>query len=255
MTLWKTINNVPYLVNPYLGILSNPKKRRIKKMAKKKRKTSGIRLMRAKNGRFIKRSRTVRRAKKNTAKRSVVIMKTAPVKRRKTTRRRNAISLSPVRRRVYRRNPPGDFKSIFSKDTLEKVGYSALGIWGVPVVAGAVQRVMPLSVMTVIDSNPSLRYVLKGVSALGMYWAASKFISRKAGEFVLVGGLAYLGLSIVNDLAPAAINPFGMGRYLAKQPLLAGSRGVGRYLSPKPGNMRGVITNSTASRLNPARTF
>lgn len=201
-------------------------------------------------GRFLKRS-SARRVSR-------------PRRAAKRTRRAVAVLINPRKRRTYRRNPvrvarryrrnPG-VRSIFSADSMSKVGYAALGIWGVPVVAGAINYVLPATINSMISTNPIMKIALKGASAFGLYWVADKFISKKAGEFVLVGGLAYLALSVVNEFAPAAMNPFGMGRYIGgagKQPLLAGAAGAGRYLAP---GMRGPITANTSARLSPASRF
>ncbi len=153
------------------------------------------------------------------------------------------------KKRGHRRakhNPP-ELSSIFSKPTLKSVGFAVVGLAGTPIIEGFANRYLPSSIV----GNKWAGYAVKGLSAWGLGWGVGKIAGREAGRAVLVGGLAYAGLTIIKDFFPTM---FGLvsapapatGRYLRSQPLLA------EYAFP---GLSGPITAGTPSRLDPASRF
>lgn len=243
--LWNYFDGEPFLDNPHLAVLTNPKQRS-KAMAGRKRDAKG---------RFLKKSRasahrrTRRRAAPRRAARRRTI-KLALTNPRRHTRRRS-YRRNPVirrRRRGYRRNPArfGGIGQMFSKPTLKNVGFAVVGLAGTPMLSGFVSKFLPASLV----GNQFGNYALKGASAYGLSLAARKFAGREAGNAVLVGGLAYIAIGLISDFFPSILGigttpaAAGAGRYLMKQPLLAAY--------PK---LRGPITAGAPSRLDPANRF
>jgi hypothetical protein len=140
-----------------------------------------------------------------------------------------------------------------SKPTLKNVGFAVVGLAGTPMVYGFVSQWLP----SMLTTNRYGQYAARVGSAWGLSFAVEKIAGKEAGRSVLIGGLASVGLIVLQDFFPNILSlgsGSGTGRYLSsagKQPLLAGKRGTGRY-------MRGTgsaITSSTPSRLQPGNRF
>ena len=268
--LWDYFDGEPFLDNPNLAVLTNPKSKRRRKPSGR-RKTMARRLpARNRKGQFVKRGSSHKRATTRRRRRTVgvrtgafgrrirrvkVVRRPAlvnPRRRRRSTRRRYATVLynprRSYRRRSYRRNPVR-LGSIFSKPTLKNVGFAVVGLAGTPMLYGFASQYLP----TVMTGNQWGRYATKAASAWVLSFGVGKIAGREAERSVLIGGLAYVAMGLIQDFFPTLLSIGGgtsstTGRYLTgagKQPLLAGQ---GRYL-------RGPMTNSTPGRLDPGSRF
>lgn len=147
-------------------------------------------------------------------------------------------------RRSYIGNP--SFQSIFAKATLKNVGFAVIGLAGTPMAAGFIQRYLPSGIAT----NRWAGYAIKAGSAWGLSYVTGKVAGKEASRAVLVGGLAYVALGLIQDFFPQILSlgsSVGTGRYLQRQPNLA------EY--PRLSGARGVMTASTPSRLQSAGRF
>lgn len=254
--LWDTFDGEPFLDNPHLAILANPSKRGTKKMAKRRMPR------RDSKGRFIKRASAGSTRKRRTTTRRKRTYRRNPVAAAANPRRRRRSYSAPKRtrtrrRRSYRRNPAMGLKQIFAKPTLKTVGFAVIGFAGTPMLTGFINRFLPANIV----GNRWGGYAVKAGSAWALSLAASMVANKEAQRAVLVGGLAYTAMGIIQDFFPVLLGGTapateGAGRYLAaagKQPLLAGARGMGEYM--RPGTMGGSITATTASRLDPGNRF
>lgn len=239
--LWNYFDGEPYLDNPSLFIANRRKKRSKAKMAKTRRRDS--------KGRFLK-----IRGRKSTPHRRSHAPNIYPKRKRSTSRRRVSVVRHPAlvnpRRRHYRkhyRHNPG----IFAMSTLKDTAYAVGGFVGVPFIEGFVVGYLP----TVTDPtmNKVLRYAVKIGSAWGLSWGVKQIGGKEAAKYVLIGGLAYVGVSLVKEFILPATSisaASGAGRYLQSQPLLGRYNGVtGR------GQLGSSMTTRTADRLNPANRF
>jgi len=260
--LWTEIDGELWLDNPHLSVLTaNPKKRRSrvrrKKMARKRLPPRNAK------GRFTKRGHASRSRKRRSVRvhtgafgRKVRRVRVArhPVlvnprrRRRSTSRRKYAYVANPRRhRRNPRRSGGTGFMSIFSKPTLKNVGFAVVGLAGTPMLTGFIQKYLPTS----LTGNRYANYAIKGASAWGLSLIAGKVAGPEARRAVLIGGLAYVTLGIIQDFFPTLLGTgsTGTGRYLNAQPLLAGAR-----MYPYRGT-GGAITAGAPSRLDPANRF
>jgi hypothetical protein len=213
------------------------------------------RLRSKRTGRFLKagskrhaaparRHRHSAAAPRKHTRRRVTMALAAPRRHRRHTYRRNPVMNPRRHRRHYRRNPM--LGGIMSKATLKNVGFAVVGLAGTPMLTSFVARYLPATLI----SNKWAGYALKGGAAFGLSIAARKIAGREAGNAVLIGGLAYVTLGLIADFFPTLLGTgtaTPTGRYLQKQPLLAG---MGMYPS-----MRGPITAGAPSRLDPANRF
>jgi hypothetical protein len=161
-------------------------------------------------------------------------------------RRRRVRHVISNRRRHYRRNPVS-FASIFSMGTLKLAAYTGAGFLGTPLLAGFVMGYIPLTDAT------TRKYVGYGVdlgAAWGLSFVAEKVAGKEASRAVLIGGVAFVAVSLVRDFAPTLFGatPSALSAYpgMRSQPLL------GTY---QPSGMGSPMTSRTAARLDPANRY
>jgi len=182
------------------------------------------------------RKRTYRRRRKVTARRGRAFGKVL------RARRGNVVLVN--RRRRYRRNPIAGSLS-FNQDTLKSVGLTVGGFIGVPFVEGFAMSYLPAA----LTGNKFGKYAVKIGAAIALSMLVGKFVSREAGKKVGMGGLAYVGVSIVKDFLPQVMAP-GTGAYMGvsgmgNQPLL------GAYMPA----MGSAITRNAPARLQPQSRY
>jgi hypothetical protein len=266
--LWNNFDGEPYLDNPSLYIVGNPRIARGEKTVARKRNAKG---------RFVKSNPQVRayrvktyhrrpKAKRRLAARAYAanprkrrtrrIYAANPVHRHRRTRRyAGNPSRSSHRRRGYRRNPV--LGGLFSPQNLKLAGYTAGGLIGTPILANVGLSLVGSYVPV---SNQFVRYGVQIGAAAGISWGISKLAGNEAGKAALIGGLAFVVVQVLNDFgvisalnsAASAMLPttaktskyLTAGRTFGRQPLL------GRYPS-----MGSLTTSQTVSRLNPASRY
>lgn len=253
--LWNYFDGEPFLDNPNLFI--NPRRgsgrvRKTRKTRIRRKKAMATRRKRDRFGRFVKSGRVaVAKRGKRRVRRVLAVKRAVLFNPRKTARKRRSYRRNdPARRAVrrYRRNP--GFASIFSMNTLQLAAWTGAGFLGTPLVAGFVMGYIPIT-------DPTTRkwagYAVDIGAAWGLSWGVEKVGGRDAGRAVLIGGIAYVAVSLVRDFAPALFGTTtapALSAYpgMRHQPLL------GRYEPSRPG-MGSVITSRTAARLDPANRF
>lgn len=139
-----------------------------------------------------KRSRKVSRKRSRVRrKRSVVKMFAANPRRRrarKASRKRS--------RRSYRRNP-GLFNGMIpSTGFLTDAAIATTGFIGTKMLAGTVLPMVGVA-------QPIARIAVKAVLAGALGWAGCQFVSRNAGQFLLIGGM----VEAVNDAVQTYVAP------------------------------------------------
>jgi hypothetical protein len=248
--LWGFFDGEPFLDNPYLTVFSNPKKGG-RTMAKRSRARNA-------KGRFVrnaKRATTKRRRVIRMRRAGVAVVnprrrRRSPARRRsavvRVTRRQRAVLVNPRRRRhSYRRNP-AMLGGLFSTSMLKTIGLTAGGFVAVPFVEGFVAKMLPASIQGKMTT-----YAVRIASVIGLAMLGSKFLGRKAGEEIAIGGGVYLAMTAAHDLAPGVLPTFGLGSYLRAQPLLGS--GMGAYQRSYMGGS--AINASTPSRLQPGNRY
>ncbi len=174
--------------------------------------------------------------------------KSNPRRRRKTARRRRnpgpiGAMLVNRRRRVHhkrraRRNPPGEARQMrilgIGLPSIETMAYAGAGFLAPPFLESYIRPYLPAG----ITSNPVGKYAFKLGSVLGVTYLANRFLGRKAGRSVAMGGGVYILASLAADFAPQLISAGaaapGLNSYV-----MAGrvSRSMGSYVQPNRRNM------------------
>jgi hypothetical protein len=175
-----------------------------------------------------------------------------PNPRRSYRRRRRSYRANPPRRRRryygrrrYRRNPPvGIFGITFP--SAQTIVTTTAGFLAPPFIEGFAMRFLP----TQLTSNVLGKYLVKTASVALVVMGVRQFVGRDAGRYAMLGGVTYLGASLVSDFLPqltarATLAPVGAGYYspgsLGAQPLL------GEYF--------GAYADSVPERLRPQTRF
>lgn len=213
--------------NPSLGIVNPGKKRRSKVAKRKPRRDS--------KGRFVKTSR--KRNPANPRRKARVSSKRRSA--RKSTRRNSW----PVGGRVVRssRGRMQRNAKVLGVEIpgLEKVAWTGAGFLAPPMIEGALTRLVPAEWY----ASDLGRYAMKGGAVFAASWVARRFVGRAAGNWVTLGGMLYIGVSLLNDYVPqfmggtaapmaaaVASSAETMGRYV---PLGSpGRRAMGEYVRP-----------------------
>jgi len=197
--LWKTIDGEPFLINPHLAIVGNPKKGRSNRMAK--RKVSRSRGRKATSRRRARTTRITSSYSKNPFTVPGVVIGN-PRRRRKSgfalNRRRKG-------KKRYRRNP-----AVFGLQlpALQTVAYVGIGFVGTPVLEGFLSSFMP----TTFATSTLGKYVIRIGSLLGLSWAGRAVMGKTQGNMIAIGGGVYLVTSLIKDFMPGVIP--GLSQYV-----------------------------------------
>jgi hypothetical protein len=216
-----------YLINPRKRSRNVARKRRTKKrtpprgpgglfMKRKKRKATGT----------VKRRTTRKATKRRTIKRRkpTVARKRSTTRRRRTTKRRRTggtIRLSPVRGKIYRKNPAFSMRGAIRdlQNGAMNAGMVIIGKTGARVVA----NFLPL------PKEGIMNYVTQIVAALATGMVARQFVGAKQAEFIVAGALSapvetlLKGVPVIGGFL--SDDALMMGEYLA-------AGGMGEYQLP-----------------------
>jgi hypothetical protein len=193
--LWKVIDGEPFLINPHLAIVGNPKKGRKHTMARRKRaSTTG-------------RKRSPARRRRRTYRRNPFTVPGVVIgnpKRRHRKARGFAMNRKH-RRKSYRRNP-----AILGMQlpALQTIAYVGIGFVGTPILEGFLASFMP----TTFATSTLGKYVIRIGSMLGITMAGRQLLGRQQGNLIAVGGGLYVATSLIKDFAPGMIP--GIGAYV-----------------------------------------
>lgn len=144
---------------------------------------------------------------------------------------------------------------------LDSVAFAGVGLIVPPLVSSWILSAIPATWKTNTDGTPNqiTNFVVKAASVIGPSMIVRQFVSRKAGNIMLVAGGAWFVIEAIKIFAPTVATKLGL-QGIGFQPML------GAYLGPQRparlGNGRGnvysqmpAITANTPSRLNPAERF
>lgn len=253
----------PWLENPVLITAANPRKGRRKvKMAQRSKRT----------GRFVRTARKTRKPRKAASHRINPHRRRrrSPSRRRKASsgflamfskpKARRRRSTNP-RRRGYRRNPgTGGTMRVFGfgLPAVDAMAFTAAGFLAPALVSEYLMRVIPES-WKVGTAGTLVNWSVKIISAFAPGYLVRKFVSPKAGNYMMIGGGAQLVLEIMRTFLPGVIP--GLGH----QPLLGTYPRAGlndyfnnpRTLVPFSRSRAALpaMLASTPDRLNPAGRF
>lgn len=148
-----------------------------------------------------------------------------PKRRRSRRVRRNSFAANPKRRRSYRRTRRNPALMGFSMPAVMPLLQDALwvagGAVGTEMVGNLAMRQFPA-----LGASTTMRLVTKGVAALGLGMVAAKFVGKRQGALLAVGGLS----PIVADFLKSATSGI---------PLLAGAS-VAQIPAPVSGSALGI---------------
>jgi hypothetical protein len=228
---------------------------------------------RARSGRFMKSNSAPRRRRRSTTRRrarrnyyGAGMLANRPRRRRRSvSRRRSAVArMNPRRRRsrsrsIFRSNPRKIFG--FEMPPLDAVLFTGVGLIVPNQVAGYLMGFLPTSITKNADGTTSqpVSWLVKVASVLLPSLAVRKFVSPRAGNFMLVGGASGLVLDAIKTFMPGVIPGLGyqplLGEYVS--PGLSGyfdrPTGVVPYRRPSSGLT--PILQNTPDRLSPAGRF
>lgn len=116
-----------------------------------------------------------------------------------------------------------------------------------PIITGMVMGFVPDTYKT----NKAVIWIVKGASALLPSMLVRQFVSRRAGNLMLIGGAVSFGLDLIRTFAPGVIPGLGY------QPMLGAFTRPGQALpSPGPrGGMLPALVGTTPTRLSPDTRF
>lgn len=207
--LWDYFDGEPFLVNPHLAVLTNPRKKGKKSMAARRRRRTRARV----SGVVRRAPARRRRARRNPY--PVAGMVVNPRRKRRHTRRKSVMRHNP-RRRSARRNPA--FLGI-ALPPLQGVLFAGVGFIAPPMVEGFISQFLPVSMQT----NTIGKYAIRIAAVLGLSVAVKKLIGASEGNMVAIGGGAYVLTTAVSEFAPGVIP--GLGAYSAS------NGGLGQYVT------------------------
>jgi len=251
--LWDDIDGERWLDNPQLIIANPRKKRRAKTMARRKARRRGRKNAPRRRHRrnytaagLINRPRRRRRVRR--ARRSYAM-----------NRRRRGLKRNYRRRRSYRRNP-SVLGLGFNFPPLDAVLFTGAGLIVPPIVASYITPMLPDSIR-----NSKLGYYgVKAASVLIPSMLIRKFVSRRAGNYLLIGGFASFAIDIVREFMPTLLpassmsgQPF-LGFYERMPQRLPAASGMGRYASVPVRSVpvqRTPLVSLTPERLSPSGRF
>ena len=159
-------------------------------------------------------------------------------RRRAVSNRRRRNPMSYRRRRHIRRNP----------GTIGTAANMALGVIGGAAITNLVSKQLPSGMQ-----QGAFGYLSSGLVAVVLGWGVGRFMGKQAlGQAMMVGGLTYVGLRLLQDFFPALASYSGLS--------LAGGRGMGligpsSFYTPQvnlPGNMGSFVTPAAVSAAIPA---
>jgi len=251
--LWEDIDGERWLANPQLIIANPRRKKRGKVMAKARRR-----------GR--KNAPRRRRARKNYAASGLIANPRRRYRRNRRTSRRR-VSLNPRRRyrrnrvhhaRRYRRNPGISSALGFSLPPMDAILFTGAGIVIPPIMAGYIRSFLP----TDWQASKAAYYGVKIASVVVPSMLVRRFVSRRAGNLMLLGGAASMAVDMIREFMPTLLpaatmsgQPF-LGFY-ERMPQRSLS-GMGRYASipvRSQSVMRTPLLSATPERLMPQNRF
>jgi hypothetical protein len=213
---------------------------------------------RRRRGFSLNRRRKTRRARTNPyflnrpRRRSRRRLSTNPRRRRHTMRanppRRRARRYSSNRRRSYRRNPALSVMG-FQLPNLMDVAAVAGGMIVPPIISGYIMGWLPASLQT----SSAAKWAVKAAAVVLPSMAVRSFISRRAGNLMLLGGSVSFVLDLIKEFAPGVIPGVGyqplLGAFTASPAF--GARARLPLVARAPSRM----LSSTPDRLDPMQRF
>lgn len=149
-----------------------------------------------------------------------------PKRRRSRRVRRNSFAVNPKRRRTYRRTRRNPAVLGFAMPSVMPLLQDALwvagGAVGTEMVGNIAMRQFPQ-----LGASVTMRLVTKGVAALGLGMVAAKFVGKRQGALLAVGGLS----PIVADFLKSATSgiPLLAGMSAATLPAPVSGSALGIY--------------------------
>lgn len=190
-------------------------------------------------------------------------------RRRSYRRRRRAYAMNPRRRvrrvrrrhvrRHYRRNP--GLMGI-TLPPLDAVLFTGAGLVIPPVMTSFLMNYLPATLKT----SKAAYYGVKAAAVIIPSMLVRKFVSRRAGNFMLVGGAASFAVDLVREFAPNLLpapavsgQPFlGFYERMPSRIPMTATPGMGRYASVPVRSMpvqRTPLLSQTPERLAPGARF
>jgi len=203
--LWKDFGGEPFLINPHLAIVGNPKKGKKKGMTR--RKSRGRKNTPRRRHRRTSNPRRRRAYRRNSFSVPGVALAANPRRRRRG--RKN----SPRRhhRKGYRRNPAVLGMHL---PALQTVAYVGVGFVGTPILEGFLSSFLPTTFATTTIG----KYVARIGAMLGVTWLSRAVVGQGPSNLVAIGGGLYIVTSAIKDFAPGIIpglgyTPAGLAAY------------------------------------------
>lgn len=190
--LWDFYDGEPFMENPHVALIGNPRKARKnnsqkgKKMAFKRRKSTG------------RKNSPRRKARRNYPAAGLVFNPRHRKHRRASNppRRRHRLTMrNPHHRRRARRNPAILGVAL---PPLAMIAWGTGGFIATPMVERFVNSFLPTSV----TGSTLGRYAVKIASALGLTYLTKMVLGNKEAFPVAMGGSLYVVVSAVNEFAP-----------------------------------------------------
>ena len=147
----------------------------------------------------------------------------------------------------------------FTLPPLDAVLFTGAGMVIPPMMTSFLMSYLP----TDWKSSKAAYYGVKAASVLIPSMLVRRFVSQRAGNFMLIGGAASFAIDLVREFMPTLLPAASMGSqpflgFYERMPNGRGLMGMGRYTSiPVQGRsvQRTPIMSATPERLMPANRF
>lgn len=252
--LWDFFDGEPFMENPHVALIGNPRKKSIKSNPKKGKKMAFKR-----RARRSVNPRRRRRARRNPVTTGGLIFN--PRRRRRSRsanpRRRHhrrSYAMKNPRRRSYRRNPAVLGVAL---PPINMIAWGAGGFIATPMVERFINSFLPVSV----TGSTLGRYAVKIGSALGLTYLTKMVLGNKEAFPVAMGGSLYVVVSAVNEFAPqltgattttTAAYRGGMGAYRGGLVQTGVPTGMGAYNKGVGGSLPGLARSLPGLAYGPA---
>lgn len=255
--LWDFFDGEPFMENPHVAIIGNPKRSR-KRNSTKGKKTMAFK--RRRTGR--KNAPRRRRARRNFPAAGLVFnprrrhhRKNAPRRRR-----RNVMSNPRRHRRSYRRNPAVLGVAL---PPLNMIAWGAGGFIATPMLERTINSFLTSSSSTSSITSSALgRYAVKLGSALILTYLTKAVLGNKEAFPVAMGGALYVVVSAVNEFAPqltgsttTATAAYRSGQINAYRGGMIGTgvpTGMGTYTKGMSGSLPGLARSLPGLAFGPS---
>lgn len=196
--LWDYFNGEPFMENPHLAIVGNPKRKSISKKGSK----NTMAARRRKTGR---KNASRRRSRRNFSTAGLAFNRPRRRRRARTYRmnrtRSGHYAYNPRRRSHRRRSRSNPAVLGVTLPPIQMIGWGVGGFLAPPMVENFINQFIPVE----FGSTVLGRYAVKIGSVLGLTYLTKNVMSAREAFPVALGGTMYVVVSAINEFVPQLV--------------------------------------------------